>query len=303
MKKDNLKVKFLIGIPAAGKSTWAKEFVRNNPNWTRINRDDYRFMTKNSPICEPKIEDMITEMFADATLTALRFKQNVIIDNTNLKSEYILPLVKLVEEYADVEYQIFDCSVDKAIERDEAREKRVGPEVIKKMYKNYVNLLETFDFKGRKKKDRIFKTDAGWDKKLPNAAIFDIDGTLAHMNGRRGPFDWEKVDVDALDPYVARMVKIHKSYGDTIIILSGRDGSCEALTKEWLDFYEIPYDFVFMRKPNDFRKDSVIKKEIYKGKVIGRFNIVAIYDDREQVVEMIRNELGLKVFQVEPGRF
>lgn len=303
MKNKSLICRFLVGIPASGKTTWAKEFVKNNENWIILGRDHFRFMTKNSPICEPKIEDMITEMFADAILTALRFKQNVIIDNTNLKSKYILPLVKLVEEYADVEYQIFDCSIEKAIERDEAREKRVGPEVIKKMYKNYINLLETFDFKGRKKKDRVFKTDAGWDNKLPNAAIFDIDGTLAHMNGRRGPFDWNRVDVDSLDPYVARMVKIHKFYGDTIIILSGRDGSCEALTKEWLDFYGIPYDFIFMREPNDFRKDSVIKKEIYLGQVIDRFNIVAIYDDRKQVVDAIREELGLKVFQVEPGRF
>ena len=58
-----------------------------------------------------------------------------------------------------------------------------------------------------------------------------------------------------------------------------------------------------MRKEQDFRKDSIVKKEIYHEHVIGKFNTVAIYDDRQQVVDMIRNELGLKVFQVESNNF
>ena len=303
MKKDGLKVKFLIGIPASGKTTWAKAYVKNNSNWTRINRDDFRFMTKDAPVCEPKIEDMITELVGDAVLTALRYKQNVIIDSTNLKSRYIMQIVKLVEEVADVEYQIFDISIDKAIERDNVREKKVGESVIKKMYKDYKNLLDTFNFTNISKKPKIYPSDANWNKNLKNAAIFDIDGTLAHMNGKRGPFDWNKVDVDIADPFVSRMVKLHKAYGDTIIILSGRDEVSKELTKEWLEFYGIEHDFIFMRKANDYRKDSVVKEEIYEEHVIGKYNIVAIYDDRQQVVDMIRKNLGLKVFQVEDHKF
>ena len=36
----NLKVKILIGIPASGKSTWSLNYIRNNPDWTRVSRDD-----------------------------------------------------------------------------------------------------------------------------------------------------------------------------------------------------------------------------------------------------------------------
>jgi predicted kinase len=36
MKKDNLKILILIGIPASGKSTWSKDFVRNNEKWVRV---------------------------------------------------------------------------------------------------------------------------------------------------------------------------------------------------------------------------------------------------------------------------
>jgi len=303
MEKKNKKLvcKFLIGVPAAGKTTWAKEYIKKNDNWIILGRDYFRFMTKDAPICEPKIENMITEMFGAAVLTALRFKQNVIIDNTNLKSRYILPIAEMVREFADVEYQIFDISVDNAIERDNAREKKVGPEIIKKMYKDYINLLDTFDFSHRKKKELIYSPPV-LDKKLPDAYIFDIDGTLAHISGKRGPFDWNKVDRDDLDVILARQVGLHKRNGDTVIIVSGRDESCRDLTIEWLKFYGIEFDHLFMRPKNDYRKDSLIKEEIYVNNIKNKYNVIAVYDDRDQVVKKWR-ELGIKCFQVDYGNF
>jgi len=301
MKKEDLKVKFLIGIPAAGKTTWAKAYVKNNSNWTRINRDDFRFMTKDAPVCEPKIEDMITEMVGDAVLTALRYKQNVIIDSTNLKSRYIMQLVKMVEEVADVEYQIFDISIDKAIERDNAREKKVGEAVIKKMFKDYKNLLDSFNFTHISKRAKIYKEPI-FDPKLPDAYIFDIDGTTAHMSNKRGPFDWLQVDKDDIDIVIARQIKLHKKNGDKVIFVSGRDESARTKTEEWLQFYGLEYDGLFMRPKDDYRKDSLIKKEIYENVLFGKYNIIAVYDDRDQVVRTWR-ELGIKVFQVEYGNF
>ena len=305
MKKDNLKVKFLIGIPGSGKSTWAKEFVCNNSSWVRVNRDDFRFMTKNQGFCEPKIESLITKLQNDAILSILGARMNVIVDNTNLKSKYIAEIAKLVENVADVEYQVFDISVKKAIERDAAREKTVGPAIITKMFKDYQILMDSFDFSTISKKELV-SPKREWMNGLPYAAIFDIDGTLAHMNGKRGPFDWDKVDRDDLDIQVARMVNIHKAYGDTIIIVSGRDASCMQMTKDWMSAdmgYDIPFDHMYMRRMNDFRKDNIVKKEIYENHIIGKYNITAIYDDRQQVVDFLREKLNLKVFQVEPGKF
>jgi predicted kinase len=57
---EKLEVLVLIGIPGSGKSTWAKDFVSNNSDWIRVNRDDFRDMLKTSQTCENKIEDMIT---------------------------------------------------------------------------------------------------------------------------------------------------------------------------------------------------------------------------------------------------
>jgi predicted kinase len=147
MKK--LKVLILIGVPASGKSTWSLDFVRKNPDWVRVSRDDFRFMLKDQPVCEPRIELLINTIQDSVILEALAKGLNVIIDNTNLKKKYIEHFAKLVEPYASVEFQIFDISLEKALERDEAREKKVGKEVLERMFKQYENLVDSFDPSGR----------------------------------------------------------------------------------------------------------------------------------------------------------
>jgi hypothetical protein len=62
-----------------------KDFVSNNSDWIRVNRDDFRDMLKTSQTCENKIEDMITGLVNDVISSSLSRKLNVIVDNTNQK--------------------------------------------------------------------------------------------------------------------------------------------------------------------------------------------------------------------------
>jgi predicted kinase len=299
MKK--LKTKILIGIPASGKSTWSLNFTRINSDWVRVSRDDFRFMLKDQPMCEPKIESLINTLQDSVIIESLKKGLNVIIDNTNLKESYIEHFCNLVQPYASVEFQIFDISLKKALERDAVREKKVGKDVIERMFKQYEILVDSFDpsVRGIKRKD--YKNPI-LDPAKENVILCDLDGTVAHMNSKRGPFDWDKVDRDDVDMIVADRLRNHAKLGEKVIIVTGRDESCRELTEDWLDFYDIPYSEMFMRKADDYRKDSIIKKEIYDNDIFPRYNVLFVYDDRNQVVEMWRG-LGVKVFQVELGRF
>jgi len=299
--KDNLKIKILIGIPASGKSTWTLQFLRSNPNWVRVNRDSFRLMLRNEQMCEPKLEDLVSTLVTSTIHSALMKKLNVIIDATNVKAKYIEQFIEEFKYDADIEYQVFDISLDKAIERDNNREAKVGEDVIKRMYNDFKILMDSFHFQPVKKIERRPYILPNFDSNLPDTVIFDIDGTLALM-GKRGPFDWHKVFVDNINPLVLEQTKFHFNQGRTVIILSGRDESCRKDTEDWLDFYGVPRDMVLMRKENDYRKDSIIKKEIYDTHIKDKYNVLAVYDDRLQVLDMWYKE-SIFTFNVNQGNF
>lgn len=46
-----------------------------------------------------------------------------------------------------------------------------------------------------------------------------------------------------------------------------------------------------------------MKRELYETFVEGKYNVRLVLDDRNQVVDMWRDELGLTCFQVAPGDF
>lgn len=300
----NKKILLLIGIPASGKSTWRKKFLLNNRGWVSISRDDYRLMLDGSQIMDFKGEMLVTQLVNNAIAIAIKAKFNVIVDQTNVNLKYLNEMVAFCEKIADVECKIFDMVEKVAIERDKNRDASVGAEVIKKMFKNYVALFNSnFNFAPRKKKAHI-ATNIKWKRNgnLPNAIIFDIDGTLAHMQGKRGTFDWNKVGVDAVDEKVRETLRAYKKAGYTIIAVTGRDGVCKDLTAQWLRDNKIEYDVLHTKPENDFRKDTITKTEIFNNFIKPHYNVLAAYDDRNQAVEMWRG-LGIKCYQVEKGDF
>jgi hypothetical protein len=122
-----------------------------------------------------------------------------------------------------------------------------------------------------------------------------IDGTLA-INNTRHPFDWDRVDEDALNPAVAMMVE-KLGRDSNIILLSGRSAVCRDLTISWLKKYKIEHKDLFMRPADDSRADDILKSEFYYLHVRDKYNVLGVIDDRPKVCRMWRN-LGLNVFQV-----
>jgi FMN phosphatase YigB (HAD superfamily) len=140
----------------------------------------------------------------------------------------------------------------------------------------------------------------------PRAIICDLDGTLAHSNGKRSFYDEMKCYGDSIDSVVSYVLSLLAEDGITILFTSGRKEKSRGETTRWLDDYA-PESVVgswrlFMRKDDDNRKDCIVKEEIYRNEIEPNYRVVLVLDDRDSVCAKWR-ELGLKCFQVAPGDF
>ena len=148
--------------------------------------------------------------------------------------------------------------------------------------------------------------------------IFDLDGTLALIDNRRdlsmvsGKRDWDiffdpkNIDLDLPNIPVIEMAQMLKSQGYTIVIFSGRSKATKDATNKWLDRYDVPCDVLKMRPtdtPWHYMKDSDLKKHWLNDIFPDKSDIFAVFDDRQQVVDMWRDKCNLTCFQVAPGNF
>lgn len=284
-------VYLLKGLPASGKSTWAREKIQNNKgSYKRINKDDLRDMLDDGHWTGHN-EKFVLNLRDHIIIEALKDGKHVIVDDTNLHPKHKKRIEQLLSEHKDeigqvkVRERFFEIDLEEAIKRDLNRPNSVGPQVIKDMYNRYI----------REEPEYIEQDDS-----LPKAIICDIDGTVARMTGR-SPYEWDRVHED--EP-IEEVVSILEKFKDTheIIMVTGRDGGCYDLTKEWLEENDIPFDQLYSRPEGDKRKDSRIKEEIYRENIEVDYYIEFVLDDRNQTVEKWR-DLGLRTLQVDNGNF
>ena len=279
------KVTITSGIPASGKTTWAKEQQKKDPNIIRVNKDSLREMLNDGRYSKTN-EKFVLKVRDFIISEAVNNGNNVIVDDTNLSSKHKDRITQLVKGSAIIKTKNFDISLEECVERDLHRKNSVGEKVIKDMYNQFV-----------KKQETIEKIDG-----LPEAIIIDIDGTLAHMDNKRGPYEYDKAIDDRLDKNVERILNFYRDDGYIIIILSGRDSKCRAVTEEWLYKNNIKYDYLYMRKHGDERRDAIAKRELFDEHIRGKYNIDIIFDDRDQMIDCWR-EMGLVCYQVADGNF
>ena len=147
------------GIPASGKSTWAKQEVLKDPEHSiRINRDDLRNMSGQYWV--PAREDYIKACKGTMLMNAINFKfDTIIIDEMNLNPKESGELKGEIAMVNDafkggqdkyvVEIKDFtDVPLDVCLERDSKRENPIGEDVIRGIFNKYqmlYNLKETKD--------------------------------------------------------------------------------------------------------------------------------------------------------------
>ena len=91
--------------------------------------------------------------------------------------------------------------------------------------------------------------------------------------------------------------------GVQVFFVSGREASEDgkANTETWLknQGFNLTTSPLFMRPNRDFRKDSIIKKEIFMTNFYNKYFVTAVFDDRDQVCRMWKS-LGLTLLKCGP---
>jgi hypothetical protein len=263
----------------------------------------------------PKREDFVTDIEVNILESAFNNNKNIIIDATNLNPKTINKWKQYIEEWNEhvmrltdnqnndlglheyeYEFKFFNITPEEAIKRDAKRENPIGEEVIVNFWKRYV--------RGKKDKESYKRFYIRQDVTLPDAIIVDIDGTVALMNDR-SPYDGSKVDTDLPNTPVIDLVIQQWTLGKKVLFMSGRSKGSEELTRKWIEenISELNGDYqLFMRESDDWRKDAIVKKELYEANVKDKYNVLFVLDDRDQTVKGWR-DLGLLCLQVYYGDF
>lgn len=141
------KIILCRGIQGSGKTTWAKQWVLEDPEHrVRFNNDDIRNMLGKYWV--PSREHLVSDIKKDFMVSAMEFGYDIVIDNMNLNPkevEYYENLVDSVLGYANcysLEYKDFFIPLEVCIERDSKRENPIGEEVIRKTYERYKTIIE-----------------------------------------------------------------------------------------------------------------------------------------------------------------
>lgn len=287
----------LKGLPGSGKTTWAKEQVKNSGGKIkRVNKDELGEMV-DAGVYNKSNEKEILNIQWTTVVFWLDSGFDVIVDNTNFHPKHQKKAQDIIDnlnesitvtdnqnKQFDLEIKLFDTPLEECIRRDSLRPNPVGKNVIMQMYNQYLR-----------------PEPPKYNPDLPDCIIVDIDGTLSLNNGRN-PFDETSVIndlpnrpvINILNPFIR-----HKDSAVMVYIFSGRTEGCREDTEKWLSKY-VSYDILKMRRVGDNRSDDIIKRELYEEYIKEKYNVLFVIDDRMRVCRLWYS-LGLFVFNVNQG--
>lgn len=302
------KIILTRGIQGSGKSTWARQWVEEDPeNRVRINNDDIRNMLGKYWVTSR--ENLVSSIKKNMAEEAINRGYNIVVDNMNLNPKEVLfwkDMVKMANMDPDgyqyeIEFKDFFIPLEECIRRDAMRPNPIGEKVIRETWKRYKHFIQTTEVENYV--NNLIKED----ESKPYCLVVDMDSTLCFNTTKRpwyGEGAAEGMINDVPNMGVLRLVEQwtkpgSAAYTNNLIIATGRDTSQEEVTKQWLAKYNIyPQEFYF-RREGDYRKGVEVKKEQIE-KILEKYNVVAIIDDCEPIVNMYR-EMGLTVLQPNKG--
>lgn len=154
------KIILCRGIQGSGKTTWAKDWVKEFPvNRIRINNDDIRNML--GPYWIPEREKLVSEIKKKTAQYAMYMNFDIVVDNMNLNpkeiefwkevitlhNHVVTDPLRAISEEPCYEYELefkdfFNISLKECIDRDSKRPNPIGEEVIRNTYEKYKHIIE-----------------------------------------------------------------------------------------------------------------------------------------------------------------
>ena len=150
------------------------------------------------------------------------------------------------------------------------------------------------------------------ERVINQTIIFDVDGTIADCEHRRHLVTGEKKDWknfkkaaehDTPIQWVCDVAKRFIANGDDVAFFSARNESQRKITEKQISkWIGDGHKGLFLRPDGDYRSDVEFKRELANKFLDMGGKIDLIFDDRQCVVDMWRDE-GFVVVQVADGDF
>lgn len=149
------KIILCRGIQGSGKTTWAKQWVLEDPEHrVRFNNDDIRNMLGKYWV--PSREDLVKDLRGTFLWNSMFYGFDIVIDNMNLNPKELEYYNKILDNWNDpevtipvvvrqkysLEFKNFFTPLQECIERDSKRPNPIGEEVIRKTYERYKDILK-----------------------------------------------------------------------------------------------------------------------------------------------------------------
>lgn len=138
------KIILCRGIQGSGKTTWAKQWVLEDPKHrVRFNNDDIRNMLGKYWV--PSREGLVKDLKDLFLWKAMSYRFDIVIDNMNLNPKELEYYERVLNDWNneyELEFKNFFVPLQDCIERDSKRPNPIGEEVIKATYEKYKSILE-----------------------------------------------------------------------------------------------------------------------------------------------------------------